>query len=70
MAANEPCQGHIYNPLLAASIAKRFFFFPLCSDVLKLAKTNETLHTQKKKPNHQRHQITTANISPESRLLV
>lgn len=49
MAANEPCQGHIYNPLLAASIAKRFFF-PFCSDVLKLAKTNQTSHTQKKTP--------------------
>lgn len=48
MAANEPCQGHIYNPLLAASIAKRFFF-PLCSDVLKLAKTDQTSNTQKKK---------------------
>lgn len=49
MAANEPYQGHIYNPLLAASIRKGFFFFFFCSEVLKVKKTNQT--PKKKNPN-------------------
>lgn len=67
MAANEPYQGHIYNPLLAASIRKGFFFFFFCSEVLKVKKTNQT---PKKKPQPTPTKSAAANISTESQALV